>query len=247
MSQQFAEKVGELLTQEGLLTAEQLAKSIAIQKQQDSTEPIGKICVSLGFVAPNDLEKVLVKHRRRIPLGELLVHLGLLNPGQVQGALEQQKKLHPHKKLGAVLIDKGYIDEAALIRALYEQSQAGNCEKPKQGKFAALVATRRLSQRDLDLALREAQIQQRPVEVLLMERYKLKKQEVGGALSVFYGCPFKEYDEKQPPAWDSIRGLNLNYLKAASWIPLQVSERSVEVLIDDPTAHEKSKTSNGCF
>lgn len=75
MSQQFAEKIGDLLTQEGLLTAEQLAKSIAIQKQQDSAEPIGKVCVSLGFVAPTDLEKLLVKHRRRIPLGELLVHL----------------------------------------------------------------------------------------------------------------------------------------------------------------------------
>ncbi|HEX7226650.1 MAG TPA: ATPase, T2SS/T4P/T4SS family, partial [Candidatus Binatia bacterium] len=239
MSQQFAEKIGDLLTQEGLLTAEQLAKSIAIQKQQGSTEPIGKICVSLGFVAPTDLEKVLIKHRRRIPLGELLVHLGLLTPGQVHSALEQQKKLNPHKKLGAVLIEKGYIDEAGLIRALYEQSQAGNCERLKQGKYDALVATRRLSQRDLDLALRESQIQQRPVEILLMERYKLKKQELGAALSVFYGCPFKEYDEKQPPAWDSIRGLNLNYLKAASWIPLKVSERSVEVLIDDPTAYEK--------
>jgi type II secretory ATPase GspE/PulE/Tfp pilus assembly ATPase PilB-like protein len=239
MSQQFAEKIGDLLTQEGLLTAEQLAKSVAIQKQQDSAQPIGKVCVSLGFVAPTDLEKVLVKHRRRIPLGELLVHVGLLTPSQVQSALEQQKKLNPHKKLGAVLVEKGYIDEAALIRALYEQSQAGNCEKPKQGKFDALVATRRLSQRDLDQAVREAEIQQRPVEVLLMERYKLKKQELGAALSVFYGCPFKEYDEKQPPAWDSIRGLNLNYLKAASWIPLQVSDRSVEVLIDDPTAHEK--------
>ncbi len=237
MSLQVAEKIGDLLTQEGLLTAEQLAKGIAIQKQQVSTEPIGKLCVSLGFVTSTDLEKVLVKHRRRIPLGELLVHLGLLTSGQVQSALEQQEKLKPHKKLGAVLIEKGYIDEAALIRALYEQSQTGDCKKP--GKFDALVAARRLSQRDLDLALREAQIQQRPIEILLMERYKLKKQEVGAALSIFYGCPFKEYDEKQPPAWDSIRGLNLNYLKAASWIPLQVSDQSIEVLIDDPTAYDK--------
>jgi type II secretory ATPase GspE/PulE/Tfp pilus assembly ATPase PilB-like protein len=237
MSLQVAEKIGDLLTQEGLLTAEQLAKGIAIQKQQVSTEPIGKLCVSLGFVTSTDLEKVLVKHRRRIPLGELLVHLGVLTSGQVQSALEQQEKLKPHKKLGAVLIEKGYIDEAALIRALYEQSQTGDCKKP--GKFDALVAARRLSQRDLDLALREAQIQQRPIEILLMERYKLKKQEVGAALSIFYGCPFKEYDEKQPPAWDSIRGLNLNYLKAASWIPLQVSDQSIEVLIDDPTAYDK--------
>jgi hypothetical protein len=31
----------------------------------------------------------------------------------------------------------------------------------------------------------------------------------------------------------------MNYLKAASWIPLQVSDQLVEVLIDDPTAYDK--------
>jgi Type II secretion system (T2SS), protein E, N-terminal domain len=138
-----------------------------------------------------------------------------------------------------VLIEEGYIDEAALIRALYEQSQAGHREKSKQAKFYALVATGRISQRDLDLALREAQAQQRPIENLLIERYKLRKQEVGAAIGIFYGCPFKEYDDRHPPAWDSIRRLNLNYLKAASWIPLKVSDQSVEVLIDDPTAYDK--------
>jgi hypothetical protein len=31
----------------------------------------------------------------------------------------------------------------------------------------------------------------------------------------------------------------MNYLKAASWIPLQVSDQLVEVLNDDPTAYDK--------
>ena len=238
MAHQLTGKTGDLLSPEELHTPEQLAKSIAIQKQQDSTPSIDKICVS-PVLAPTDLQKSSVEHRRRIPFGELLVDLGLLTSNQVQSALEQQMKLNHHKKLGAVLLEKGYIDEAALIRALYEQSQDGDCEKPKRTKFHALVATGRLSQRDLDLASREAQAQKRPIENLLIERYKLKKQEVGAALGIFYGCPFKEYDDRHPPAWDSIRGLNLNYLKAASWIPLQVSDRSIEVLIDDPTAYDK--------
>jgi type II secretory ATPase GspE/PulE/Tfp pilus assembly ATPase PilB-like protein len=238
MTRQLTEKTGNLLPLEGLLTPEQLAKGTVVQKQQqDSTPAIGKLCVSP--ILASVLEQASVDHRRRIPLGELLVDLGLLTASQVQACLEQQKKSNPYKKLGAVLIEKGYIDEAAMIRALYEQSQAGHREKPKQAKFHALVATGRLSQRDLDLALREAQAQQRPIENLLMERYKLRKQEVGAALGIFYGCPFKEYDDRHPPAWTSIRGLNLNYLKAASWIPLQVSDQSVEVLIDDPTAYDK--------
>ena len=165
MAHQLTEKTGNLLPVEGLLTPEQLAKRTVIRKQQDSIPAIGKLCVS-PILGRTDLEKVSIKHRDRLLLGELLVDLGLLTASQVQACLEQQKKSNPYKKFGAVLIEKGYIDEAALIRAIYEQSQAGNCEKTKRAKFHALVAAGRLSQRDLDLAVREAQAQQRPIETL---------------------------------------------------------------------------------
>jgi type II secretory ATPase GspE/PulE/Tfp pilus assembly ATPase PilB-like protein len=239
MSGPLTAKIGDLLTQEGLLTREQLAKSILVQKKHHPSAPLGNVCVSLGFVTSTDLAKVLVKHHRRIPLGELLVHLGLITAEQVQSALEQQQKQKPHKKLGAVLVEKGYIDEATLIRALYDQSQASDCENGRTGKFQALVAAGRLSQRDLDTVVREAEIHRRPVETLLMERYKLRKQEVGAALSLFYNCPFKEYDEMLLPAWDYVREINPNYLKANYWIPLRVTEQYVEILIDDPKAYDK--------
>jgi hypothetical protein len=69
MAHQLTKKNRDLLSSEELLTPEQLATSIVTRKQQDSTPPIGKVCVSRGFVAPIDLETVSVKHRRRIPLG----------------------------------------------------------------------------------------------------------------------------------------------------------------------------------
>ena len=239
MPQQASARIGNLLTEEGLLTAEQLAKTISIQAEQDPPAPVGELCVSLGYVTSTELEQVLVKHRRRIPLGELLVHLGLITPAQIQNALERQKKQKPRKKIGAVLVESGYIDEVTLIRTLYEQSRAGDGQKHKSGKFDALVAAGRLSQQEVDAVVREAQSHHRSVETLLMERYKLKKQEVGAALSLFYGHPFKEYDEKHLPAWDSVSGINLNYWKGAFWVPLHVSEQDVEVLIDDPRAYDR--------
>jgi type II secretory ATPase GspE/PulE/Tfp pilus assembly ATPase PilB-like protein len=239
MSGSTAAKIGDLLTQEGLITREQLSKSILIQKHHYPPAPLGKVCVSLGFVTSTDLAKVLVKHHRRIPLGELLVHLGLISPEQVQSALEQQKTQRPHKKLGAVMVEKGYIDEATLIRTLYQQSQADESEQGKTGKFHALVASGLLTQRELDTAIRDSETHRRPVETLLMERHKLRRQEVGAALSLFYQCPFKEYDERLLPALDSVREINPNYLKANLWIPLQVTEESVEILIDDPRAYDK--------
>src|SRR5688572_17304938 len=133
-----AEKIGELLTREGLLSREQLTRSIEAQQQDYSSMPLGKVCVALGFVSSSDLAQVLVKHRRHIHIGELLQHLGLVHADQLQEALEYQKNHRPKRKLGELLVDRGLIDEAALIRTLYKQSQQVDAPgKRTGGKFAA--------------------------------------------------------------------------------------------------------------
>ena len=232
--------IGGLLVREGLLSQEQLARCLETQKKLYPSVPLGKVCVALGLLSSTELGTVLAKHHRRIPLGELLVHLGLIDMNQLREALEQQRKEHPQKKLGAVLLERGLIDSAALILALYEQSHGERpLEAQKRGKFDALVIAGRLKQRDLDAAFEKAQLQQRPVEYVLMEKYHLSRKEVGAALTAFYQCPFMEYDEKQLPDPRCARGINVNYLKANYWIPLRVTENSVKVLIDDPQAFNK--------
>ena len=235
-----AEKIGELLTREGLLNHEQLARSIEAQKQQYPSVPLGKVCVTLGFLSSAELAGVLVKHRRQIHLGELLMHLGLLQPEKLHEALEEQKTKQPRKKLGALLLDKGLLDEPALIRALYKQSQLSDPPgKRSGGRFAPLIISGRLKQSELDGVIAKAQTEKRPVETVLMREKHLTKQELGAALSVYYQCPFKEYDERVLIAPDCVQGINPNYLKANYWIPLRISDKTIEVLIDDPHAHDR--------
>ena len=235
-------KIGELLAREGLLNQEQIARGLAAQRKEYQTVPFGNVCVALGFVSSADLARVLVKHRRHIPLGELLVHLGLISMEQLGSVLEQQRKEKPRKKVGTLLVEKGLIDEATLIKALYQQSRhASNGAGPKPGKFDALVATGRLSQRDLDTVMAEARRRDCPVETLLIEQRRLSKREVGTALSAFYQCAFMEYDEARLLMPECARGININYLKSNFWIPLQVTAERVDVLIDDPQAFDKIK------
>ena len=110
MAHQLTKKIGICSPRKNYSRQSNLPKTLSIQKHQDSTPPISKLCAS-PVLAPTSLEKALVRHRRPIPLGELLVDLGLLTADRVQSALEQQKKLNHHKQLGAVLLEKGYIDE----------------------------------------------------------------------------------------------------------------------------------------
>lgn len=235
-----AEKIGELLAREGFLSREQLARSITAQKEEYPSVPLGKVCVALGFVSSSDLAGVLVKHRRHIHIGELLVHLGLIQTDQLQEVLEYQKKHHTKKKLGELLLEKGLIDEAALIRALYKQSQQTDPPgKRSGGKFAALIISGRLQQQELDAIVKRAERERTAVETVLMKQKHLSKQELGAALSAYYQCPFKEYDEKVLLAPECVSGINPNYLKTNYWIPLRVSDKTVDVLIDDPHAHDR--------
>ena len=240
MHRAVAHKVGELLAREGLLSRDQLAHSIEIQKLQFPAEPLGRVCVSLGFVSESDLATVLVKHRQRLHLGELLLHLGLIDVTQLREVLEHQRLSHAKKKLGALLIEKGLIDDATLIRALYKQSQQSDPpERRTGGKFAALIISGRLEAHELDAIIKKAERERRPVENLLMEQKQLTKIELGAALSAYYQCPFQDYDEKLLITPECVRGINPNYLKTNYWIPLRVTDKTVDVLIDDPHAHDR--------
>ena len=72
-----------------------------------------------------------------------------------------------------------------------------------------------------------------------MEQKELTKLELGAALSAYYQCPFQEYDEKLLIDPLCVRGINPHYLKTNYWIPLRVTDRTVDVLIDDPHAHDR--------
>ena len=87
--------------------------------------------------------------------------------------------------------------------------------------------------------MKRAERERTAVETVLMKQKHLSKQELGAALSAYYQCPFKEYDEKMLLAPECVSGINPNYLKTNYWIPLRVSDKTVDVLIDDPHAHDR--------
>jgi type II secretory ATPase GspE/PulE/Tfp pilus assembly ATPase PilB-like protein len=233
-------KIGALLTKDGLLSDEQLAKSLEIQKKQYPALPLGKVCVALGYLTSEDLNEVLAKHHRRIPLGEMLVHLDLISMEQLKEAIELQQRERPKRKIGTVMIEKGLIDEPTLIHALYEQSQRNHAGAQRSlGKFEALVVAGRLERHELEAALIQAEAQHVAVESILMQRYRINKKVLGAALSAFYRCPFIEYDETRIPLREHVQEISPSYLKANFWIPLQVSDDSVTVMIDDPLATSK--------
>jgi type II secretory ATPase GspE/PulE/Tfp pilus assembly ATPase PilB-like protein len=229
-------RLGELLVHEGILTAEQVVQALTIQKKHRPQKPFGVVCQELGVLSTVELANILRKYRHRLLLGELLVHMNLVSQEQIEQALKLQRRTK--QKLGTVLIAQGWITEAALVKALFDQAQSS---QRRMGKFDGLIASQRITQAQFDAARASARVEGYAIETILMEQYQISKQEIGHSLSAYANCPFLDYDENLKIAPELIKGINPNYLRVNYWIPLRAEGNSVEVLIDDPFIFHKTQ------
>jgi type II secretory ATPase GspE/PulE/Tfp pilus assembly ATPase PilB-like protein len=229
-------RLGELLVHEGILTADQVIKALTIQKKLRSQKPFGVVCQELGLLSTVELSNLLRKYRHRLLLGELLVHMNLISQEQMEQALKIQRRTK--QKLGSILMEKNWVTETSLVRALFDQAQGS---QRRMGRFDGLITSQRITQSQLDVAHATARQEGRPIETVLMGQYGVSKQEIGQSLGAYSNCPFLEYDEKLKIDADLVKGINPNYLRVNYWIPLRTTEESVEVLIDDPFAFHKTQ------
>src|SRR5262245_4228468 len=133
--------LGDLLLHEGLLTPEHIIHAYEVQRALASPLPYGEVCLRLGYLTQDELAAVLKKHQQRIPLGELLVHQEVVSAEQVQAALAQQTG--SIKKLGTLLVEKGWLSDTELHWSLQTQTLLA---KKGRGKFDALIYAGRVTQ-----------------------------------------------------------------------------------------------------
>ncbi len=86
----------------------------------------------------------------------------------------------------------------------------------------------------LQKALSASKSTKKSVEFILTQQFRLKKEDIGKSLSVFYGCPFKEFDPKVPVPVELIGNLKKPFLLHDLWVPLSWGKDGVDILIDDP-------------
>ena len=158
--------LGDLLLREGLLTQEHVTHACEVQRTLTSPLPYGEVCLRLGFLSPDELAAILKKHHHRIPLGELLVHHGLVSATHVQTALARQRG--STKKLGALLVENGWLSERDLLQTLQKQTLLA---KKVRGKFDALIYAGRITHEGVEAATLEARNERQPVEAVLLTKY----------------------------------------------------------------------------
>lgn len=101
-------------------------------------------------------------------------------------------------------------------------------------KFKYLISRKLVSKDQIQQAEAEANKKSKSVESILMEHFRISKQDLGKSLSLFYGCPFKEYDPRLPLPPRLLSNLKKSALLDGGWIPIAAEDGQIEVLIYDP-------------
>jgi type IV pilus assembly protein PilB len=101
---------------ERIIDEKQLEQALIVQEQQTTYKPLGEVLQELGFVSRRKFQDILLKYHKQIPLGELLVKMGVISDHQLKQALSAKKDRS--KRLGQVLVEKGFLTPSRLIDAL---------------------------------------------------------------------------------------------------------------------------------
>ncbi len=117
---------------------------------------------------------------RKMKLGQLLVQEGLVSDQQLEEALHDQETTTPHKPLGEICVDAGFLSTSALKRVIEKYR--------KQILFGQLLIRMGVvSAAQLDEALSEQEkIGKRVGQILLHKRY-ITRADITKALSIQLG------------------------------------------------------------
>ncbi len=101
-------------------------------------------------------------------------------------------------------------------------------------KYDYLLNQKVMTTEQLKQALVMSKKINKSVEFILIDKFNIKKEEVGKSLSLYYGCPFRSYSDEFAVPVELIGKLKEAFLLHELWVPLSWDQEGVSVLVDDP-------------
>ncbi|MBF0396331.1 MAG: Flp pilus assembly complex ATPase component TadA [Desulfobacterales bacterium] len=108
-----------------------------------------------------------------------------------------------------------------------------------KSRYDYLIQSQKINALQLQGALAEAKKSNKSVEYVLMEHFKVPKEEMGRSLTFFYKHPFQAYDAQFTVPFEMINKCKKAFLIQDIWVPLSWSVDGIEVLVDNPSDIKK--------
>jgi type II secretory ATPase GspE/PulE/Tfp pilus assembly ATPase PilB-like protein len=115
--------------------------------------------------------------------------------------------------------------------AFYNQRRFARRRKTR---FDFLVTRGLIKDEEMEAAFEQAREQKESIEYNLMRKHRISKDDIGHSFEEFYRCRFIEYNDKMTIPGDLIKNLKKDYLCRELWVPLEIIDGYVHVIVDDP-------------
>ncbi|MDY7035003.1 MAG: ATPase, T2SS/T4P/T4SS family [Thermodesulfobacteriota bacterium] len=102
-------------------------------------------------------------------------------------------------------------------------------------RYDYLIDEKKVTTDQLQQALALSKKMKKSVEFILIEHFKVKKEDINKSLSFFYNHPSRIYDPELPTPVELISNLKKTFLLQDLWVPITWGKEGVEILVDDPT------------
>lgn len=162
-----------------------------------------------------------------------------------ENKLDDKVALSIKFKLGEELSNRDYKEMAIkcyesiqktdpIYPKIKETIEAMQPDKRFDSRYDYLLKNDIVKVDQLQKALSLSKKSKKSVENVLMEQFKIAKDDIGKSLSAFYNCPFKTFDPKIETPHELISNLKKPFLLQDCWVPLTWDLGKIEILIDDP-------------
>ncbi len=165
--------------------------------------------------------KVIYNHPLKDPeVAQLKCWLG----SEMEKKAQKQIAMELYKK--ASEIDPNNSEIAERLNKLESKVSSGS-------KYDHLLDKKLVSTNQLQEALSISKKIGKSVEYVLIDRFKVKKQDVGESLASYYGCKFRSFDPDIEVPFELINKLKKSFLLYYVWVPLGWDRNGIEILVDD--------------
>ena len=165
--------------------------------------------------------KVIYQHTLKDPeIAQLKFWLG----SEMEKKAQKDIAIELYQK--AAEIDPQNIEINDKLNSLASKASSGS-------KYDYLLSRKLVTTNQLQEALSISKKISKSVEFVLIDRFKVKEEEVGKSLSTYYGCKFRSFDPDAEIPFELINKLKKSFLLYYVWVPLGWDRSGIEILVDE--------------
>jgi len=159
----------------------------------------------------------------------------LMHRGNLMGVLQLINK---NEKAGFNSADEknAKLITDTLALAFFNQSKF---VQPKPTKFSHLINNGLISDSEMTQAISKARRSQVDIETILINEIRIKREDLGKSLEIFYKIPYMGYSDTIMLPPNVMEGLNKSFMAKNNWVPVQRDEEKIVILTDNPLNQDR--------